>query len=247
MYLESGSIFTGKQMKQKNGFGLLEVMFATAIFIVVVGSMVTLSRLSLRNAVLATHRAQAFNLAQDGLEVIRQMRDTNWIDGIPKNPQGSGTLNETEEWYAYVHDCTGSGAGDPTQYAKIVQNGTTQYSICFDVTGGLDRFGLIPVPPTSNPTNDPNRYMVLRGSDAQPDPNAPLWFDRTITFEPVPSTELSGFKGLQFLTKDAGAPAVLTGIEPVHLVKVKAIVKWRDFDKEWSLTVSTILSNWKTK
>lgn len=238
------------QSRPQRGFGLIEVLLSTAIFIVVVGSLVALSRMAIRNAILATHRTQAFNLAQDGIETVRQMRDTNWLDETVKVNDQNQPYGEEYQWLAFIHDCTGSSAGSINRFDPVnnpLDNLNQKYAICFDES--LSRFGLKKADANQSDPNAEETFIVLRGSDNEPDPNAPLWFERTITFEPINATTSEG-AGLQLLTTDEAGNIVLLkepGAEPVQSVKVKAAVKWQDFDKSWSVEVSTILTNWRSQ
>lgn len=68
----------------KKGFGLLEVLVSSSIIILVLGSVVFVGRQALANSTYSQQRAEAIFLAQEGLESVRQIRDTNWIDGSNK-------------------------------------------------------------------------------------------------------------------------------------------------------------------
>jgi Tfp pilus assembly protein PilV len=237
---------TIKPIRQHNGFGLLEVLLATAIFIVVVGSMVTLSRLALRNAVLSGHRTQAFNLAQEGLESVRQMRDTNWIDSVPK-VRGSFRSDETNEWKAFVHECSNtSERGRAASYSAPVIGKI--YAICYDdamPAGEPGRFGLKETNANVQDTRDTDANITVT------DPNGPLSFHRTITFENIPDTD-SAYNGLQMMVERDNNPALLVapgaqGVERLQSIKVISTVQWRDFDKTWNVTLTTILTNWQKK
>jgi len=72
-----------KTKKFSRGFGILEVMISSAIIIVVLGSLVFIARSSLTNAQYMQERAQAVSLAAEAIEVIRQNRDSNYIDQNP--------------------------------------------------------------------------------------------------------------------------------------------------------------------
>jgi len=75
-----------KNIKPKNaGFTLMEALIAAMILIVVSAGVVVLTFLNLRNAVINKHRLQATWLAQQGIEGLRQIRDTHWIDQNPNN------------------------------------------------------------------------------------------------------------------------------------------------------------------
>lgn len=67
--------------KRKKGFGLLEVLLAGVVVITIVGGLVFLGRTSMNNLTYLQQKSQATFLAQEGIEVVRQIRDTNYIDG----------------------------------------------------------------------------------------------------------------------------------------------------------------------
>lgn len=226
----------------RSGFGLLEVLLATAIFIVVVGSVVALSRLSLRNAILSTHRTQATNLAEDALEALRQMRDTNWIDGPT-------ALEDSDRWKAFVHACdnqaggTGVNADCGNESAFTVPTFQVPYRLAFDTL--INRFGVIAVNPTDTASNPP---IILDPASNQSSA-AGAQFTRTIIFEPVDSTIASDpTKGLQIITgNDQNMPQIQAGVEPIHFISARVIVSWKDFDQSWSVELKTLLTNWQPK
>lgn len=77
-------------------FGLLEVLISAGILIMVLGSVVFTSRVSLKNNLIANQRAQAYNLVRGDLEILRSMRDSTWIDQI---------VNEwNEPFKLYIND-----------------------------------------------------------------------------------------------------------------------------------------------
>lgn len=65
----------------KKGFGIIEVLISAVIIGVILVSASILGRNVLRSSVELEKRAQALYLAQEGLEMMRQNRDTNWVDG----------------------------------------------------------------------------------------------------------------------------------------------------------------------
>ena len=67
----------------ERGFGLAEVLLASGVLILVVASVVALSRFVVRGYALTASRTQAIYQAQAGLEVVRQVRDSLWIDENP--------------------------------------------------------------------------------------------------------------------------------------------------------------------
>lgn len=79
----------------KRGFGLLEVLISVVILVTIMGSMVTVGQTALGSTGQLQMRAQAYYLAQEGIEAVRQIRDTNWIDG-----------DNTTGWNSLVFDGT---------------------------------------------------------------------------------------------------------------------------------------------
>jgi type II secretory pathway pseudopilin PulG len=69
-------------MKISKSFGLIEVVAAAGIFIIFIGSLVTLSSTSSRNIIINKHRLQAANLAREGIEMVREIRDTAWRNDV---------------------------------------------------------------------------------------------------------------------------------------------------------------------
>lgn len=83
----------------KKGFGLLEVLIASGIFIMVTGGTTSIVRTVLRNNQNSAERTTAYNLAQEGLDLVKDisnngLRDisaqTNW----KHLKYGSGALQE---------------------------------------------------------------------------------------------------------------------------------------------------------
>jgi len=62
------------------GFGIIEVLVAAGIIAMVGGGVVMLNSSVLRNTALLADRLVAFEWAQEGIEVARQIRDSNLID-----------------------------------------------------------------------------------------------------------------------------------------------------------------------
>ena len=72
--------FNNKTIKQyKRGFGLLEVVVAAGILIMVISGVAMLGKMSVKSSVISLDRVQAYNLAEEGAELVRQIRDTNWL------------------------------------------------------------------------------------------------------------------------------------------------------------------------
>lgn len=63
------------------------------IIITILAALVFISHAAINNSTYTQQRAQATYLAQEGIEQVRQIRDTNWIDG-----------SSTTQWNSLVWD-----------------------------------------------------------------------------------------------------------------------------------------------
>ncbi|MCL5795361.1 MAG: hypothetical protein M1338_03305, partial [Patescibacteria group bacterium] len=69
----------------RKGFGIIEVVVAVSIMIIIVSGAAILEKNAIRNSVIASERTQAYNLAREGIEAVRAIRDTSWINGTGAN------------------------------------------------------------------------------------------------------------------------------------------------------------------
>jgi type II secretory pathway pseudopilin PulG len=121
--------------KFKKGFGLLEVLLAGVIIITVLGALVFLAKNTINNTTYNQQRTEALFLAQQGIEMVRQIRDSNYIDG-----------NSNTEWNTFISSpLTGSDPGprDPDS-APVLEK---EYKLCRTFSniagGGLRRLVLV--------------------------------------------------------------------------------------------------------
>lgn len=121
--------------KQKSGFTLLEVLIA--IFILTLGLVTVLGLMSynIKQGSGTMNEVIAGNLAREGIEVVRNIRDTNlkkgdgWNDGLSDtganemnvNYDSNALENLDDELYLsgnkYIHDSMGS----PTIFKRYIQ------------------------------------------------------------------------------------------------------------------------------
>ncbi len=95
-----------KFIQKTNGETIVEVLVATVLLVAVLAtSFITLNRAAITN-VNVQKRIVAINLAREGLEAVRNIRDTNWL-------KYSG--NRREKWLcldssASPNNCTGTNS-----------------------------------------------------------------------------------------------------------------------------------------
>jgi type II secretory pathway pseudopilin PulG len=68
--------------KDQTGQGLLEMVFAIGIMVMVVSSVVALTTASLTGQKESEFQLLSNNLAREGIEVARSIRDSNWLAGL---------------------------------------------------------------------------------------------------------------------------------------------------------------------
>ena len=73
------------KIKQQRGLSIMEAMIALAVIVTGVVSGLTLTSYNLTASVASEKQLLAVNLAREGIEVIRQKRDSNWLQGNPWN------------------------------------------------------------------------------------------------------------------------------------------------------------------
>ncbi|NUM25520.1 MAG: hypothetical protein HUU49_02730 [Candidatus Buchananbacteria bacterium] len=68
-------------IKQQRGQGLLEAVFAIGIMVMVVSAVLALTTSNVIGQRQSELQVVGNNLAREGLEVIRNIRDSNWLSG----------------------------------------------------------------------------------------------------------------------------------------------------------------------
>lgn len=132
--------------KIKKGFGVIEVLLAGVIIITMLVALVYIARGALNGAMYSKQRAQAVFLAQEGVEVVRQIRDSNYIDGKP------GTKWNTLAGDSPFHEVeTVDTRADPYCIRKKLHNSTKRYHMvnCTDDEVDPERSGNIEIDGTN--------------------------------------------------------------------------------------------------
>lgn len=132
-------------LAKKNGFGLIEVLIASTIIVTILAALVSVGRMTLRSSVATQQRAVAMQLAQEGIEIVREMRDTNWVDG-----------DNATEWNSLVN------SGSTWRTVDISPGTPKKYQIKYIISGTwTSRFSLSELTQSS----DPGEKLTIDGSD----------------------------------------------------------------------------------
>ena len=115
----------------RKGFGIIEVLIASALIATMLAGLVYIGRLTLTSGSYMSERSQALGLATEGVEIVRQIRDTNWIDNDNKTLWNSFQMNSDGTFSPIVLDHEKIYR---VQFVKA-QNGNSRYSLTQSANG----------------------------------------------------------------------------------------------------------------
>lgn len=87
-----------KKIFSQQGLTFIEALVALAVLITAIISVLTLATYNLNIATASENRLKAANFAREAIEVIRQIRDSNWLAGNPDIPWYSGILDDPDNY-----------------------------------------------------------------------------------------------------------------------------------------------------
>ena len=156
------------------GFTLIETLFAILIFSAALISLLTISAKGIAATNEAKNESTAFYLSQEGLEVARNVRDSNfvvgtstspvdWMSGIVGGSAGCETVSGCYVSYGVntppvLEQNSGSG---PTSTAEVHLTGSGQYG-----NGGADT-GFSRVITVKQASSTQNLQMIASGGDGE--------------------------------------------------------------------------------
>jgi Tfp pilus assembly protein PilV len=91
------SKYPNKKLGNK-GQGLIEVIVSLGLIVVGLVAILTMATFSIKAGTQSSDRIQAALLAQEGIERVKNIRDTNWIDDTSQNKVGWITNNFPENF-----------------------------------------------------------------------------------------------------------------------------------------------------
>lgn len=81
-------------LKSNKGFTLLEVVVALGVIIIGLVGVLVLINFTISSSTVSASKLVAVNLAQEGIELVRNIRDTNWVEDDDWDDKIKGTGNE---------------------------------------------------------------------------------------------------------------------------------------------------------
>ena len=134
------------------GQSLLETVFAIGILLIVVAAILGLTKANLVGQQESEFQVLANNLAREGIEVVRLVRDSNWLAGVPWNTGLDGGLTAVVDFNSAAGDWTivfnptvigqklytdanGTFSHNPTGNPTLLSRVVNFASICQDFSG----------------------------------------------------------------------------------------------------------------
>lgn len=121
MYLHLEKLNKKSPLRSSKGFTLIEALVSLVVLTIALGPALVLSSNISSTASIIQNNLVAANLSQEGLEVIRALRDANWYNGLSFDtglPDGIYRI----DWNS--NDLTSLGSNPPLK----ITNGLYNYS-----------------------------------------------------------------------------------------------------------------------
>lgn len=212
----------------KAGFTLVEVIVATSIITVGVLSTVVVANVTVQASNANQDSVVATNLAREGIELVRNLRDSNWaIYGVQEQQTPSVPVPNRQKW-----DC----------YPDVAGAVLSPFSCAGTLSASLNRNFVLSPPQTTAQPNNAVAALVPRSANSNntkdpaylicPQSAAPQVY-RPANTEPCPSGGRGYYRRLKIL---AGSSA--------SSVRVQSFVNWSN-RKAGDIIIETYLTDWK--
>lgn len=214
------------KFRKTSGFSLTEVMIGIMILTVAIVSASNLLVSLVKTNRLNVQTLQAYYLAQEGLEAVRNIRDTNWLHNLDFKGEG-GVYQELE--------VGGS-------YAVFLKYGGWSNSRPQEGMDLMDLQGLIPwgftPSSSSNPFND--AFAVI-----EKEFSGKTYYSSSETGS---SDESVFYRHIEILDACKNDPALSEAVLPEDcgdFILVRSVVNWKDGSRNRDFSIEEVLSNWK--
>jgi hypothetical protein len=129
-----------KKSRWNKGQSLVEAVVAIAVVVLIVSGLIIAVISSLRSAQSSRARSTATKLTQDGIEIVRNLRDLGWSDFISKDSPIAWCLGNDKELSNLPADCIHNIPADSvsktpfTRTALITKSAQNQATVTIEVT-----------------------------------------------------------------------------------------------------------------
>lgn len=159
------NIFSNNKKSFNAGFTLVETLVAIAIFATSVTALISITARGINDNVFVKNKLIAAHLAEEGVELVRNMRDTSVL---PENGvDWTMFLNDVNDWVGHCYSAS-SGATDACYIDGAVGQLIVQECNVGGADGACPRLGF---------ENSSSRYTYNTINDSI--------FTRTITIRPI--------------------------------------------------------------
>ena len=238
---------TYKAIQKKHtsgGFTLVETLVALSIFVTAVVALISLTGTGVANTNFAQNRMQAMYYAQEGVELVRMMRDSYFIEGNKKFESGITTVkpdmdalalypgSSTATTIAPLGNCkngngnTGSEQGCDIDVKNVVgNNGALGFALECQNIITLNS----PVSGSSSPEGDSTCGIYANdanGLSSMSGPDAYTGFYRQIRVSPVHVGDANGN-------------------DPHHGLRISVVVYWRQGGALKHVKIDDFLTAWQ--
>lgn len=212
------------KLKSRRGETLIEVFVATIVLVVGALSATRLFAVATINNQLTKERVIATNLAREGLEAVRTIRDTNWLRFAGERRTCWNNLDLSECNDSDLNGVPDTVIGHRQNY--IVKFDTSSYRWELDATGLSERLDI-----TDGVDAEDEKYRLQVTDDLYN--HSGVVADNTVYYREIYTEYLNDDQ-----TQDASTD------ESANVLRVTAKVQWYDRGKISNVTLTTILTDY---
>ncbi len=214
------------KFRKTSGFSLTEVMIGIMILTVAIVSASNLLVSLVKTNRLNVQTLQAYYFAQEGIEAVRNIRDTNWLHNLDFKGEG-GVYQELEVGVSYAVFLEDRGWSD-----SRLEEGMSLYDL-----RSLSPWGFTPSS-SSDPFNDV--FAVVKD-----DFGGKTYYSSSVIGS---SDESVFYRHVEILDACGNDPALREAVLEVDcgdFILVRSIVNWKDGSRDREFSIEEVLSNWK--
>lgn len=224
-----------KLNRQQSGFTLVEVIISMAIIVMVVFASTNLLVSIIRSNAENTHTLIAYGLSQEGLEAVRNMRDSDWLlgagfDGVihgqaDSMPWGATFPSVVNDKHFYTVDFKHFETGSSTSAQNLFSMSSPWVLTDITDTNSTDEKTYAQMVDTALYTNKDDEGDVLYTHDHVDDPTL---YHRYISIEQLPYSLNGTAPSGKFLK-----------------MRVTSVVSWKEQSRDKEVRLTTELTDWK--
>lgn len=201
---------------KKQGFTLVEILISVSIIAVTLTAMATLVIVTIRANTANMHKLQAYYLAEQGLDAMRNIRDSNWMQNYGWN-MGDPLWGDSFE----------SEEGGDIIYLTVDED--------FESALNSQRGGRL--------TSSTIPWILEKIDSSDPESQSVLYELEETSFNRFTHDSSGGEKSVfsRYITVEYEGDSC-----DEALAKVSAVVVWNDAGKEKELVLTTYLTDWQT-